>query len=393
MKSALRIAFFYAALFLGLGGVFAFLPVWYSARGLNAEWIGLALGMGAIGRVVAGPLVAAHAGHPSHLPRILRFSSIAVLVIFLLHLPVRMPQLLLLLALALGIAYGPLVPLIDALAMSKERRGELHYGPVRSAGSAAFVLGNLATGFLLAKWGGETVLYWAVGAGLLMVVAAGTLPGFAEDEDQPNTEDKAHHRLRDALKFSLRPDLAMVLLATFLIQLSHAVFYGFSALLWKGEGISGTMIGTLFAWGVLFEIGIFSTSTWFRHHLSPLVILAIGGAAATIRWLALSSEPGLLALFGWQILHGFSAAMTNLGIMAYLQAHTPERILPGMQAVNSSLNAGIAFGVGFSVAGILVGKYDFSAYLFAAGVAFAGLIVAGVLALSTRNQPSTGSRG
>lgn len=391
MQSALRIAFFYAALFLGLGGVFAFLPVWYSARGLNAEWIGLALGMGAFGRVVAGPIVAAHAGHPSHLPRILRFSSIAVLGIFLLHLPVTMPQLLLLLALALGVAYGPLVPLTDALAMSKERRGELHYGPVRSAGSAAFVIGNLATGFLLAKWGGETILYWALGAGLLMVLAAGTLPGFADDEAKPTPDDKAHHRLRDALKFSMRPDMAMVLLATFLIQLSHTVFYGFSALLWKGEGISGTMIGALFAWGVFFEIAIFSSSAWFRKHLSPLAILSIGGVAAIIRWLALSTEPGVGALFGWQLLHGFSAAMTNLGIMAYLQAHTPERILPGMQAVNSSLNAGIAFGVGFSVAGVLVAQHHFSAYLFAAGVAFAGLMVAGALALSTRNQ--TASRG
>lgn len=390
MKSSWRIALFYAALFLGLGDVFAFLPVWYASRGLSTEWIGLALGAGAFGRVLAGPIVAAHAGHPAHLPRILRIAALAVFGIFLLHIPFSMPPILLVLGFALGVAYGPLIPLTDALALSKERRGELQYGPVRSAGSAAFVVGNLIAGFLIAKAGGESVLYLALVAALLMVLTAGFLPGFDGEDAAEVKDDKARHRLRDAMLFALRSDMAMVLLATFLIQLSHSVFYGFSAVLWSREGISGTIIGALFAWGVLFEVAIYSFSAKIRQRFSPLVILGIGGMAAVIRWLALSSEPGLHALIGWQILHGFSVAMTNLGIMAYLQAHTPERILPGMQAVNAGLNSSIALGVGFALAGVLVGHYAFGAYLFAAGVAFAGLLVVIVLALSLRNQAERG---
>lgn len=391
MSSALRIALFYAALFLGLGDVFAFLPVWYGSRGLSPEWIGLALGAGAFGRVLAGPIVAAHAGHPSHLPRILRISAIAVFAIFLLHIPFSTPPILLVLGFALGVAYGPLIPLTDALALSKERRGELHYGPVRSAGSAAFVVGNLIAGFLIARAGGESILVLAIVAALLMVITAGLLPGFDRNDTEEAKNDKASHRLRDALLFALRSDMAMVLLATFLIQLSHSVFYGFSAVLWTREGIPGTIIGALFAWGVLFEVAIYTFSAKIRARFSPLIILGIGGLAAVIRWLALSAEPGLHALIGWQMLHGLSVAMTNLGIMAYLQAHTPERILPGMQAVNAGLNSSIALGIGFAIAGVLVGHYAFGAYLFAAGVALAGLMVVIVLALTLRNQP--GARG
>ena len=104
-------------------------------------------------------------------------------------------------------------------------------------------------------------------------------------------------------------------------------------------------------------------------------MLLIGGVAALIRWLALSTEPELSALIGWQVLHGFSAAMTNLGMMSYLQKHTPERLLAGAQAVNSSITAGLSFGIGFAVAGILYQNSKAEGYLVAAAVAAIGVVI------------------
>ncbi|MBL1430925.1 MAG: MFS transporter [Robiginitomaculum sp.] len=374
MSASFRIAAFYAALFLGLGGTFAFLPVWYEGRGLNGEWIGYALGAGALARFFAGPIVAAQASHPSHIPTILRWAAIIAVVIFIAHTPFRNPLIFVVLGLALGTAYAPLIPLTDALVMALERRKVLQYGPVRSAGSAAFIIGTMTCGWLIGKLGSEMLLYWAVGAGLLLAIAGGFLPKI-ESLEKAEAPSKARHRLRDALKFCARPDVALALLVTFLIQASHAFFYGFSALLWSAAGFTGLLIGALFAWGVLFEIVLFNLSPWFRKLTSPLILLLIGGVAALIRWLALSTEPELSALIGWQVLHGFSAAMTNLGMMSYLQKHTPERLLAGAQAVNSSITAGLSFGIGFAVAGILYQNSKAEGYLVAAAVAAIGVVI------------------
>ncbi|VAV96890.1 hypothetical protein MNBD_ALPHA06-1281 [hydrothermal vent metagenome] len=372
MSASFRTALFYTALFLGLAGTFAFLPVWYNGRGLDGQWIGYALGAGALARFFAGPLVAAQAGHPSHIPMILRWASLAMVVIFVAHIPNSSPILFVALGLLLGIAYAPLIPLTDALVMALERRKMVQYGPVRSAGSVAFMLGTMACGWLVTK-NSELILVWVLGAGVLLSLSSWFLPKLASD--LAVKPQKAGSRLKDALQFCARPDVAMALLASFLIQASHAFFYGFSALLWTSAGFSGLMIGTLFAWGVLFEVVIFNASPWFRKLTSPQVLLFIGGSAALIRWLALAQQPEYGALFGWQVLHGFSAAMTNLGMMGYLQQHTPERLLAGAQAINSSITAGLSFGIGFAVAGILYTRSGADGYLVAASVAAVGVLV------------------
>jgi len=385
MSVSIRIALFYGALFLGLGGTFAFLPVWYSGRGLDGQWIGYALGAGALARFFAGPLVAAQAGHPSHITMILRISALVALAVFVAHIPFREPLIFVALGLVLGTAYAPLIPLTDALTMALERRKLAHYGPVRSAGSAAFIIGTMGCGWLIAKYGSEMLLFWAIGAGLLLAASSWLLP-VVKQEVELVKPDRAGQRLRDALVFCARPGVATALLVTFLIQASHAFFYGFSALLWTAAGFSGLLIGALFAWGVLFEIVIFNASPWFRKLASPQVLLLIGGVAALARWLALATEPELGALVGWQVLHGFSAAMTNLGMMSYLQKHTPERLIAGAQAVNSSITAGLSFGIGFAVAGILYQKNGADGYLVAAAVAAFGVLVCLGLIYSERRR-------
>jgi PPP family 3-phenylpropionic acid transporter len=385
MSAFLRISFFYAALFLGLSDAFAFFPVWYAGRGLDGQWIGYALGAGALARFVMGPLIAARASHASHMPNILRVASAAVLLLFLLHIPITHPVVFVLLGLALGTAYAPMMPVADSFSMALERRKLVHYGPVRSAGSAAFIIGTLIVGQLIEK-NTEIMLYWAIGSGVLLVIASWMLPKVeAKVEASP---EKARTRLKDALLFFARPHIAVALTVTFLVQASHAFYYGFSALVWTSAGLTTGIIGVLFAWGVLFEVVVFNVSPWFRKLLSPQIMLLIGASAALIRWLALSTQPELGALFGWQILNGFSVAMTNLGMMAYLQAQAPERLLAGVQSVNSSIAAGLALAIGFSISGTLYAKIGADGYLFAAGVAAISLLLCvSLVAFQLRGTP------
>ena len=51
--------------------------------------------------------------------------------------------------------------------------------------------------------------------------------------------------------------LFVPLLITALLQGSHAAYYGFSAIYWKAEGYGGTLIGYLWALGVVAEVLMF----------------------------------------------------------------------------------------------------------------------------------------
>src|SRR5437763_3227747 len=55
---ALRLAAFYAALFVALGVQLPFLPVWLAAKGLDAREIGIVLAIPMVVRVLAIPVAA-----------------------------------------------------------------------------------------------------------------------------------------------------------------------------------------------------------------------------------------------------------------------------------------------------------------------------------------------
>src|SRR6516162_9408862 len=143
----------YALLYAGFGMQSPFVPALLCERGLQAQDIGLVLAAAVVVRVIAGPLVA-HVADRLH-RHTLFLCGCALLA------ALATVSLLLASALAglLGIALlhaavlGPIVPISDALAataaQASERSAGRHfrYGWLRAAGSAAFALGTLVSGW------------------------------------------------------------------------------------------------------------------------------------------------------------------------------------------------------------------------------------------------------
>ena len=74
------------------------------------------------------------------------------------------------------------------------------------------------------------------------------------------------------------------LLACGAIQSSHGLYYSFSTIYWKSIGISETIIGALWAEGVVFEIILLAYFYKFKHYTSPKFYLVIAGVLAIVRW-------------------------------------------------------------------------------------------------------------
>ena len=68
---------------------------------------------------------------------------------------------------------------------------------------------------------------------------------------------------------------------------SHGFLYGFVSIYWKSIGVGDTLIGFLWAWAVVAEVGMFMVFTRVFGTVSATdACLAWRALAAIVRWIA-----------------------------------------------------------------------------------------------------------
>ena len=224
---ALRLAAFYAALFVTLGVQLPFLPVWLAAKGLDASAIGLVLAVPMLLRVFAIPLAARAADRRDALRgTIVIAAAVAVVGYGALGFAQGLVAIMAVYALA-SVAYAPVFLLTDAYALrGLDARGRA-YGPVRLWGSAAFIVASFGAGALLDVIASRDLIWLIVATMALAAATACALTPLARSDAQtPAAHPSAGALLRD-------PGFLVVAAAASLVQASHALYYGFSTIDWQ----------------------------------------------------------------------------------------------------------------------------------------------------------------
>jgi PPP family 3-phenylpropionic acid transporter len=367
---AWRLAVFYAALFAALGVQLPFLPVWLAARGLDAGAIGVVLGLAMIARVFAIPIATRSADrHDALRLAIVIAAAAAVLGYATLAFAQGAVAIAIVFTLA-TVAYAPIMPLADAYALRGLARLDRAYGPVRLWGSAAFIAGSLGAGVLLDLMPARDLIWLVVAALVVTAVAALALAPLAprEASAQARPPSSAQALLRD-------PAFLTAAAAAGLIQASHAVYYGFSALAWQAAGLDGTAIGALWALAVVAEIVLFAVSG--RLAIAPTTLLTAGAAGAAVRWgaMALDPAPALLPLL--QCLHALSFGATHLGALGCVARAAPPEL--GATAQGYLVVAvGLVMAVAMGAAGVLYARSQSLAY----GAMALAAVLGGLFALA-----------
>lgn len=387
--TALRLCLFYAAFFFGWGCVLPYWPVWYAARGLSPELIGIAGGVGLMARMLVSPVAAFWSDGVRRAKDPLVILSWLTLAFWIVHVPVREPWMLTALAFLTGAALYPIIPLSDSLAVREARLGGFAFGPVRAIGSAAFIAANMGSGALIGRFGGEAMLAWMIGAALTMGIAAFLLPPGVRGE----AAEPALQRLRGLRDLLRRPEFVLALLASGLITGSHAFYYAFSALAWRNEGLPTIWVGALWGVAVAAEILFFAVSARFAGRMNPLMLVAAGGAAGCIRWLGSALSPPLALLFALQTLHGLSFGATFLGFIQYAEGLAGERRAASAFALNSAVSGGALSAVLTAVSGWLFARYGAAAFAAMAIPALLGVVTAYYLAVLARQPHKPGEGG
>jgi PPP family 3-phenylpropionic acid transporter len=360
-----RLAALYAGIFV-MGGIqLPFFPVWLKAKGLDPQMIGIVLAAPIIARLIAVPLVARTADrHDAIRAAIIATSFLGVAGYVLVGLAEGARAILIAYALA-ALALTPVMPLAETYALKGLGQRGRAYGPVRLWGSAAFILGTFVAGFATDTIPARDLIWLIAAASLISALTTLTLEPLSAAA--PTASEPARPRqplLRD-------PAFIAVLAAASLIQASHAVYYGFSALQWRGAGLDGTAIAALWGLGVIAEIVLFAISGRLPPFFQPTVLIMIGAAGGALRWTVMALDPTASALPWLQLLHAASFGATHLGALGFVARHAPAG-----QGATAQGYLAIAIGVTMAAAtglsGWLYGNFGSRAYLAMALAAVAG---------------------
>lgn len=367
----LRLGLFYGAFFAAVGVHLPFWPVWLASRGLDSAEIGYVLAAAFWPRVVTNlliPQAADRLGERRKLMVLLAALTLGGLVLFGL---VRGFWALLLLSLVTGASWAAILPLGEALSLQTMRAHGLDYGRVRLWGSITFIAAAVGAGRWLEWSGPPLVLYLLLGTVGMTLVGCLLLPETRRPARPTEAPD-----LRRLLR---QPGFLWFVLAAGLIQVSHAVYYGFATLHWRAAGLGEGMIGWLWAEGVIAEVLLFAGAAAVMRRLDPLRLLALAGALTVLRWSLTAIGTDLMLLVPAQALHGASFGAVHLAAMHHLRDTTPPELHASAQGAYAALGSALLFGIVTPVAGWLYGVTGGGAFWAMAVLALAGTTLAAAL--------------
>ena len=380
-SSPTRLGLFYVVSYLGTGVSLPFIATYFHSRGLTGAQIGLILALPMLIRPFTGPALAVWADGFT-----LRRTPMAWLALgagagYIAMLAAPGFRTLLLCWLVGMTCLTTLTPLIDVITLRRSRLEGFNYGLPRGAGSAAFIVGNLAMGALLTVAAPTIIPIWITAAVLACgLVAVTILPPDRVHETQVASDRTSRWK---GLGTLLRDRTFLLAVVTAgLIQGTHAFYYGFSTLLWRREGISAPMIGVLWGVGVAVEVGFMWFAEPWRRKVGPERLLVLGGAAAVIRWTVMAFTPPLWVLFPLQALHALTFAASFMASLRLIERLAPPQSASAAQAINSALSAGFMLGVATLASGPLFDAFAVKGYLVMAVMGGLGLV--GALALLRR---------
>ena len=253
----------------------------------------------------------------------------------------------------------------EVITLSHLGNNSHFYSRIRLWGSVGFIVIVAILGQLFHLWG----LQWFPLVGLLVLLSI-----WVSSLTIPNPQKSTDYSLKHAGFMSQLRNRAVIcfLLSAFLMQISHGSYYTFYSVYLESLSYSRSVIGGLWALGVVAELVIF----WYMHlllkHFGPRQILLFTFAVTVARWWLIGCyAENLSVLIVAQVLHAFS-----FGTAHAVSIELVRRFFAGSsQGQGQALYSAASFGAG-GAAGALISGWVWSispVLSFAIGSLAAGL--------------------
>jgi PPP family 3-phenylpropionic acid transporter len=362
-----RLSGFYAAYFLAIGIYMPYWPLWLDSRGLDPVEIGWVLAAAFWIKIAAQPTIARIADWSGR-TRVLTAALMALAAGgFLVIGTAEGFWAILIIAGLAATCYQPVLPVMESVVLRNVEAHGLDYGRVRLWGSVTFIAGTAGIGWWIEGRPAGALVWIIAGAMALVALSCAWAP---ERPSAPATRRQGPGLVR----LFLAPWFLVFLLASALINTSHAVLYGFASLHWRDIGHGETLIGLFWAIGVVAEIGLFAVAGRLRHRLGAVPLLILAALGGAVRWPLLAVTENVAGLLALQTLHGLTFGAAHLGAMAFLARSIPPELSATGQSVYYALVGGVIAGCMFPLAGRLYAGLGGDAFLVMGALSGAGLI-------------------
>ena len=270
------------------------------------------------------------------------------------------------------------LPQFEAVTLSYLGKDTHRYSAIRLWGSWGFVLLVIILGVVFENYGVE--LFPVIFSMLLLGI---WVCSFLVSDKKIDTIEIKSVSIMSILR---QPHVIAFLVTCFLLQASHGPYYAFYSIYLEQHHYSRTLIGELWALGVIAEIVIFMV----MHQLIPRWgvrnLLLVSLLLTSIRWLMIGHFVDSLVLI--VIAQFFHAA--SFGVFHAVAIHLIHRIFPGsVQGRGQALYSSLSFGAGGAL-GVFYSGYSWdglgaqSTFNIAALVSFIALILT-LIFLKSRN--------
>jgi len=246
---------------------------------------------------------------------------------------------------AFSFFWNAALPQLEATTMNYLGPRPQHYGRVRLWGSIGFIVAVSALGPVLDRYGAGSIRPVILVLMLGIWAASVAIP----NEPSPHRADHATEGLGALFK---RTEIIALLGACFLMQASHAPYYTFYTIYLTDHGYSNTVVGSLWALGVVCEIGVFLAMPKVMGRVGLRAVLLTSFALAGVRWVLISQFVDFPAvLTAAQTLHA-----VTFGAYHAAAIHMIHRLFTGrLQHRGQALYSSMSFGAGGALGSLYSG--------------------------------------
>ena len=365
-----RLSGFYFWYFALLGALIPYWGLFLRERGFDAVAIGELMAILMATKVVAPNIWGWLGDHLGHRMQIVRIASLVSVVVFAGMFWSESFWAIALVMTLYSFFWNASLPQFEVVTFTYLKERVARYAQIRVWGSIGFILTVIVLGALVEWRGPEIVL-----PSLLAIFVAIWLSSLVVRDPDPDPHPQEQPSLTAILK---KPAILGFFAAVFLMQASHGPYYAFYSIFMKDHGYSETLIGQLWAIGVVAEVALFMVMHHLLDRFGARRVLVVSLVLAAARWLLIGyfADSLTLLLFA-QLMHAatfgtFHAASIHL-VYHYFRGRHKGR--------GQALYSSVSFGAGGAV-GSLASGYAWQglgpAYTFgvATGLALAGAFVA-----------------
>ncbi len=364
-----RLSGFYLFYFASLGALVPYWGLYLKSLEFDVTEIGQLIAILLATKIVAPNLWGWIADHTGHRMAIVRMASLLAAFTFA---GVFIDSSFWWLALVMTIFsffWNASLPQFEATTMNHLGEATHRYSGIRLWGSVGFILSVAMLGPLLDSYGAGLLPLIVFALFVMIWISSVTVPELAAGHLPLDQEP--------LLKVVRRPLVLSLLTVCFLMQASHGPYYAFYTLYLEDAGYSTTLIGQLWALGVLAEIGVFLMMPLLLPRFGVRRLLLTAVSLTVLRWLLIAGFAHQTALVVIaQTLHAASFGLYHaVAIFMIHQLFTGAHQGRG-QALYSSLSFGAGGAAGSLASGYLwTGIGPQAMYLMAAAVSLLALVV------------------